>query len=174
MPIIEWSDRYLIGVLPIDKHHQHLFFLLNKTYDDFFSPTPTHDLDSLFDELVDYATYHFAAEEQLMQKQLFPGLEMHRQEHAKFSQRVVEMSRDFNTVKKGLSLEVLSFLNTWLSAHILTSDAEIGRFLAIAGTSKSGRRQISGASIPGDGSVALSASPDDIAKMVERAEGDHL
>jgi hemerythrin len=142
MPIIEWSDRYLIGVPQIDKHHQHLFFLLNKTYDDFFSPTPTHDLESLFDELVDYATYHFAAEEQLMQNHLFPGLEMHRQEHVKFSQRVVEMSRDSNAGKKGLSLEILSFLHTWLSAHILSSDAEIGRFLAIAGTSKRGRRTI--------------------------------
>ncbi len=142
MPIIEWSDRYLIGVPQIDKHHQHLFFLLNKTYDDFLSPPPTHDLNSLFNELVDYATYHFAMEEQLMEKQLFPGFAMHRQEHVKFSQRVVEMSRDANAGKKGLSLEILSFLHTWLSAHILSADAEIGQFLAVAGTSKRDRSAI--------------------------------
>ena len=130
MPIIEWKEDYLVGVQQIDLHHQHLFAMLNKTYDAFVDKDSAESLNSLFDELSDYATYHFSTEEELMQKVHFPGLEKQRKEHDVFSEKVVEIQKDYQAGRKGISLEVLSFLQEWLSAHILGMDSEIGRFLA--------------------------------------------
>jgi hemerythrin len=134
MPIIDWDDRYSIGVQKIDNHHKKLFSLLNKTYDSFLKFVPTDELDILFDELIDYTAYHFSEEEQLMQESRFPDFQAHKKEHDSFSQKIMEMHENFHSGKKSLSLEVISFLNNWLSNHILQLDAEIGRFLSIVNT----------------------------------------
>ena len=130
MPIIEWKEDYLVGVQQIDLHHQYLFSMLNKTYDAFVNKDFTHSLNNLFDELIYYATYHFSTEEDLMQKIRYPYLEKHKKEHDVFSGKVVEVQKDYQMGKKGISLETLLFLQEWLSSHILGTDSEIGRFLA--------------------------------------------
>ena len=130
MPVIDWDDHYSIGVEKIDNHHKNLFFILNKTYDSFLKYVPTDELGTLFDELIDYTAYHFSQEEQLMQENQFPDFLAHKKEHDNFSQKIVEMQKDFHNGKKALTLEVISFLNNWLSHHILHIDAELGRFLA--------------------------------------------
>ncbi len=129
MPIIHWDERFSIGMPQIDEHHQHLFFLSNRFYDIFTSNAPYTDLSPLFDELIDYAVYHFAAEEKLMQEYRFPELERHKNEHDTFSRRLVEMDKDAHADRKHLLLEVVVFLNNWLNGHILQSDAKFGRFI---------------------------------------------
>ena len=129
MPIIEWKEDYLVGVQQIDLHHQHLFALLNATYDAFVNKDPAERLNSLFDELIDYATYHFFTEEELMRKIRYPELEKQRKEHGVFSEKVVGIQKDYQAGRKGISLEILSFLQEWLTVHILQADREIGRFL---------------------------------------------
>ncbi len=66
MPIIEWNEQFVLGVPEFDEHHQHLVMLLNKTYDDFINGASKETLSLILDELIDYATYHFAAEEHWM------------------------------------------------------------------------------------------------------------
>lgn len=132
MPVIEWSDKFSIGIEQIDEHHRHLFSVLNTAYTDFINPVPTLNLNALFDELIDYAIYHFFFEEHSMQEHRYPGLSLHRQEHDLFTRRVVVMHEDHTMGRKLISLEVISFLYTWLSTHILQLDAEYGRFLAAA------------------------------------------
>jgi hemerythrin len=130
MAIFEWQDRLLTGVQEIDDHHRHLVGLLNTTYRDFLRHAHPDLLSKVFEELVDYATYHFAAEEALMLKGGYPGLLQHKEEHDQFSGNVLEMHRNFLEKQKPFFLEILTFLQTWLESHILKSDGEFGRFLA--------------------------------------------
>jgi len=134
MPLIEWNDSFALGVQQFDEHHQHLIGLLNRTYDDFTACTPSDSLGDVLDELIEYAIYHFAAEEYWMNENSYPKLAEHRAEHDRFSSRVVEMQKDFHAGRTALTLEVLSFLKNWLTNHILQSDADYGRF--ISSTSK--------------------------------------
>jgi hemerythrin len=137
MNIFEWENRYAIGVTQIDEHHRHLVDLLNRTYEDFIAYTPSEQLNVLLDELIDYATYHFSAEEQLMQEKGYPGLEVQKKEHGEFTGRVVEMYADYRNGRKVLFLEILTFLRHWLGTHILVSDAALGRFLTAEATNRS-------------------------------------
>ena len=130
MPVISWNDCFSVGIPQIDKHHQHLFFLMNKTYDEFISRDSAKNLAALFDELIDYATYHFSMEEHWMRESKYPDLAIHQKEHEIFSKRVVELQSGYHKGEIHLSLEVLSFLHTWLSTHILQSDAAYGSFVA--------------------------------------------
>ena len=130
MVAYEWKDFYVIGITNIDEHHQHLFLLLNTLHDDFISKKKDQDLSTLFDDLVDYATYHFSAEEYWMEESSYPGLAQHANEHALFVRRVSEMLKDYHQGTAKISLEILTFLHGWLTTHILQSDAEFGCFIA--------------------------------------------
>jgi hemerythrin len=130
MAIFEWQDHFFIGVAQIDEHHLHLVELLNKTHRDFLRQAPPDILAELFEELIDYATYHFAAEEKVMLESGFPDIENHKREHAKFAREVVDMHDNYLEKQKPFFLEILTFLQDWLKSHILQADGELGRFLA--------------------------------------------
>ncbi|EAT16532.1 bacteriohemerythrin [Desulfuromonas acetoxidans] len=129
MTFVTWNDDFLLHVDQFDEHHKHLVDLLNETYEKFVNKTVDLSLEKLFDELIDYATYHFSAEEYWMQAKQYPGYEEHKKEHAYFTKRVVEMHRDFVAGNTSLGLEVLTFIKNWVANHILNSDAEYGRFI---------------------------------------------
>lgn len=132
MALFHWQQRFLIGIAEIDEHHIHLVGLLNTAYDDFRRSAPTERLNALFFELIDYATYHFTAEERLMAEAVYPDAGEHSRNHRDFAARVTEMHRDFLTGKP-VYLEILTFLKGWLEEHILKADNDLGKFLKKAG-----------------------------------------
>jgi hemerythrin len=136
MQVIEWNDSFSIGVQQFDEHHQHLVGLLNKAYNNFavgFVDGTPESIGAILDELIDYATYHFAAEEHWMKENSYPKLAEHSEEHRRLSSRVVEMVKDYHLDKPNLALEILTFLNNWLTSHILESDYEYGHYMAPKG-----------------------------------------
>ena len=66
METFEWNRSYLLGVPHIDEHHQYLFKLLNKVYKTLLNGRDKEEIEKVLDSLIDYATYHFAAEESWM------------------------------------------------------------------------------------------------------------
>jgi hemerythrin len=130
MPLLTWNETFQLGIDEFDNHHKHLVDLLNKTYDGFTQEASHEELATVLDELIDYATYHFAAEEYWMGVNKYPNLSQHSKEHERFCQRVIQFLRHFHNGKALLSLRVLQFLNSWLKTHILETDAEYGRFAA--------------------------------------------
>jgi len=129
MKIFSWEDRFFTGIAQIDEHHLHLVALLNTAYQNFLNQAAPEKLNQLFYELIDYATYHFSAEEQLMAQHGYPAMTKHQEEHHHFAERVVEMHSDY-LKNRPIFLEILTFLKTWLESHILQSDGALGRFLA--------------------------------------------
>jgi hemerythrin len=117
-------------VQEFDKHHQHLVGLLNKSFDEFERNAPPKELESIINELVDYAAYHFAAEEQWMAQNAYPKLAEHAQMHDSFSSEVLAFQEDFIAGKVSLNLDLFSFLVDWLVGHILETDADYGKFNA--------------------------------------------
>jgi len=129
MPIIEWSESFRMGVHPFDEHHQHLFLLINRTYDMFVLQEPKQHLEPVLDELIDYAIYHFSEEEFWMKESDYPKLVEHAMEHDRFSKRVVEFQAGYARGDSALTLEVLQFLHGWLTDHILKTDSEYACFI---------------------------------------------
>lgn len=124
MPITIWNDSLATGIGQFDVHHKHLLDLLNTVYEDFVADAPAENIGRILEELMDYATYHFAAEEAWLQKVGYPRLAEHRLEHERYIRRVLEIQKDCLDGVGHLNIEVLSFLNNWLSDHILKVDAE--------------------------------------------------
>lgn len=122
MPVFEWEETYSVGIQEVDRHHEHLIGLLNGTYQAFVTDTQKTDLKVVIDELIDYATYHFAAEEKLMADVGYLHLKEHLVEHETFIQQVLALSQEHQTCRTALSLELIVFLRDWLLGHIMRCD----------------------------------------------------
>jgi hemerythrin len=130
MPVVEWNDSFRIGVKQFDEHHKHLVSLLNKTYDAFVNAAPVEEYNAILNELCDYASYHFMEEELWMSIKSYPKAGPHIEEHNYFIRRLQKIRQDYRQGNSGLSLEIMTFLSTWLAEHILKIDADYGRFLS--------------------------------------------
>lgn len=132
MALFDWQESFRVGVAEIDEHHLHLIGLLNQAYDDFRQYAPPERLSQLFNQLIDYATYHFAAEERVMGEVGYPRAGEHADRHRQFAKRVVEMHRDY-LAGKPVYLEILIFLKEWLESHIMQADHDLATFLKTTG-----------------------------------------
>lgn len=128
MSLAEWDGKYLIGVVEIDAHHQHLFNLIQQAFDDYSKGSSDQVVRTLLDELMEYASYHFASEEILMGEIGYPKLLEHSQEHTLFSDKVKEMMDLYEHVGSSILTSILIFLNAWLTQHILQKDRDYARY----------------------------------------------
>ena len=135
MAYMEWNPEYATGVDQIDEHHKHLVKLLNTAYEALTGNSRRERTMAIVDELVEYATYHFATEELLMGTFPEPEKEHHVNEHRAFSRRVVEFRDHMARGEAAMTTTVLAFLGDWLTHHILHVDKKLGRYLAASGIS---------------------------------------
>jgi hemerythrin len=128
VPILEWQENFNIGTGQFDVHHKHLVVLFNTTYDNFVSGLPSEDLGLILEALIDYAIYHFNAEERWMIGNGYAQSEEHGKMHNYFKMRVIEIQKDFLHGRNDASLETLTLLAGWLSNHILVADADFAEW----------------------------------------------
>ena len=130
MNLTIWDSRYSIGIDELDDHHRHLVDLLNSIYESFMTEATDVDLARIFDELTNYTQYHFIEEEALMQDWQYPDYANHKVLHDQFVTRLQELQTIFFRCNLRGSIELLTFLNSWLLSHIQETDAKFGKFLA--------------------------------------------
>ncbi|WP_347841621.1 bacteriohemerythrin [uncultured Draconibacterium sp.] len=123
--IFLWDENFKTGVKEIDQQHKHLVFLLNQVANHIIFEQQEASLGNIINELVDYAVYHFQSEENywLEVAPEAPETTSHRDSHNRFVERVQAFKLKSDTMPAELWLEeLLSFLASWLAAHILESD----------------------------------------------------
>lgn len=127
--IFPWNENFNTGIPQIDEQHKKLVQLLNRlaSYVAFHDGLP--DLEQIFDELADYAIYHFQEEERIWHQYLpDEAVELeHKRIHQVFVETIAVTKAKIRTTSENIIIEeLLSFLTRWLATHILEND----RFLA--------------------------------------------
>jgi hemerythrin len=128
MTLIEWSDELSCNVKEIDDQHKNLVAMLNELHRAMLRKEGQKALSSILGRMVEYTSYHFSTEERYMSMFHYPGLEAHRPEHAEFVSSVAQFQEEFALGKVGLSIEVMRYLSSWLTNHIMVSDKSFGPF----------------------------------------------
>ena len=72
-PMFQWSTDYAVGIRQVDEEHQQLFVLAERLHRAMLEGNGKAILVDLLARLVDYTCYHFAHEEQLMERIGYPG-----------------------------------------------------------------------------------------------------
>jgi len=129
MTIMVWNDSFLLGIQEFDDHHRHLVGLINSTYDEYSLHPDGGNLEEIIKDLVDYAAYHFTAEERWLNEISYPEIVAHQAEHRRFAEQVAGFQKDF-LAGQATSAALFFFLVEWLTNHIQETDAEYARFNA--------------------------------------------
>ncbi|MFH1155562.1 MAG: bacteriohemerythrin [Pseudomonadota bacterium] len=131
MPIIEWTDSLSVGVKDLDEQHQKWFAIYNKAHDQMMSGS-IEALNLLgpetLKEMIAYTNFHFASEEQFMEKMKYPGLEDHKALHKNFIRRLDQVALEIHRGEFILNSEVIKLIQNWLINHIMVEDMKINVF----------------------------------------------
>lgn len=128
--VFPWNKNFETGLPRIDQQHRKLVDLLNilASHLAFQSDLPT--LNTVFDELTDYAAHHFQTEETIWQQFLDGDTTTvkHRLTHAGFLQSVQKLKTEGeNKPLEEVFESVLLFLTHWLAFHILEDDMRMAK-----------------------------------------------
>ncbi len=126
MNLMAWSEHFETGLDAVDIQHKALVEMINAAAPHLVSggEDAEREVGPLLDKLVRYAASHFKYEEDLMQQaQVLPAyFAQHQHVHQTFVEEVVQMRTQY---EKGESLsgrDLLQFLTSWLTFHILSED----------------------------------------------------
>ena len=130
---IDWSEELSVGIEEIDEQHKVLIGLINKMHDAIQHRHGSDVVGEILNELAGYTITHFAVEESLMRILNYPGYEEHHEQHAGLLEQVTDLQAKVAAGKTSVSFELLHFLKTWLTKHILEEDMSYSGFFLAAG-----------------------------------------
>ena len=124
--IIEWTDSLKLNIKIIDLQHQQLFKVTNQLLQKIDTPIPDAELDSYFQEVINYTHYHFDTEELYFQKFSYDPVatQIHIQEHQEFTKEVTRLYSQIKTNKLEATFKLVDILENWLLHHIPTIDRQ--------------------------------------------------
>ncbi len=132
---LAWSERYAVGVAEIDVQHRALLDILNELNRTGLRASGTwlvkDALWKIFEELNEYAAYHFLSEEKLMQLHLAAdgATARHVAQHRNYWVTISEFKQRYRDGDTRVTDDLISFLNAWWLDHIQGIDKQLGREL---------------------------------------------
>lgn len=122
--LIEWSEKYELGLKEIDDQHHGIADLINRIHESVNSGARDHDFVlKVLKSLDKYVAEHFAYEEKLFRAAKYPGIDQQMREHRIFSAQVKELHTQFE--KSFFDLRsVLRFMVGWFMEHTQGSDKD--------------------------------------------------
>ncbi|MEG0307723.1 MAG: hemerythrin family protein [Clostridium sp.] len=127
--MIKWKDDYNIGISKIDEQHKKLFEITNIAYEllgNEFCIDKYDKIIQILEELKGYAIYHFKSEEEYMLSINYRKFLSQKVEHDEFIRKINDI--DLNAIDENQDkyiMEILEFVISWISVHILSEDKQI-------------------------------------------------
>ncbi|OUR63636.1 hypothetical protein A9Q79_09860 [Methylophaga sp. 42_25_T18] len=123
--IFPWNKNFETGLSVIDEQHKKLVQIINVLAVHLSNPSEQTAINEVFDELAEYAAYHFETEEAVWHKFLpeDPLEEEHKHTHESFADDIENLKQQAQDEKSFEAVEhVLRFLIKYLVFHILEGD----------------------------------------------------
>lgn len=128
--IFPWDKNFETGITIIDSQHKKLIDILNSLAAHLANLSDTPVLDEIFDELANYADYHFKSEENIWIK-YFKDDDLiieHQLTHGSFIEKVIELKNNKeNRPFDDVIYDIVIFLSKWLAYHILDTDKRMAK-----------------------------------------------
>jgi diguanylate cyclase (GGDEF)-like protein/hemerythrin-like metal-binding protein/PAS domain S-box-containing protein len=131
--LFPWNDSFKVGILQIDQQHERLAGLVNVLASHLIYNGDVPTLNAIFNELADYAVYHFHTEEKIWRQTIPPEdawETRHKEVHDTFVLEVLRRrGADGGKPLDEAVPDILSFLTNWLAFHILDSDKRMAKLV---------------------------------------------
>ena len=124
---MKWDGSFTIGIESIDEQHKKIFERLLAIENSVAKRDPWHILRFLLAQLAESMKFHLAVEEALLEITRYPGLQEHRDAHAKIIELMAELEDKLEHNAPGENL--VGFFEHWFVRHVLANDREYARYL---------------------------------------------
>lgn len=131
---ISWEPTFTVHIEEIDSQHRKLFDISNQIIDIY--NTSEGDFNKCYkviEDLFEYLSVHFHAEQMIFMKSRYPDFREHLREHDEFIDKVGEFIQSYKKKEENLSLNVVSFLTDWIYSHTTSSDLAYAKHLQKSG-----------------------------------------
>lgn len=120
--MIEWSNKYSVGVSVMDEEHKGFIGIINKVITAKQRNYSQEEVEEILSKLVKYAKEHFKNEEAYMSKFEYPDYLLHYNEHLNFSLHMIIYNNQVINGEYKIMDEVYNYLQEWLVHHIQKTD----------------------------------------------------
>ena len=120
--MLEWDNKYSVGISIIDEEHKKLFGILNKAIFAKEHNDNPEELREVLREMTNYALTHFRTEETYMKEFNYPEYQGHKEEHRDFSTGIIAYHEKVIKGDYQIANEIIEYLNWWLVNHIQATD----------------------------------------------------
>jgi hemerythrin-like metal-binding protein len=124
-----WDHLLSVGVDEIDEDHRRLVELFNMLNHSVAEGDDPGYLAALLEELINCTIWHFSHEERLMLKHGYERYAEHKAEHEELIKSVKELQQNILQAGASVANENLTYLEHWLTGHILSDDMKLGSYL---------------------------------------------
>lgn len=130
--LIDWDERYSVGIPLIDEQHRGLVQMANELYEGCTQGEEAARayFSSVIKKAVAYVKEHFATEERMLQEAGYPDFQVHKKQHEEFIRTILEQVKAFQEGRKFVPNHFARYLRDWTLEHIAVSDRAYKDFMA--------------------------------------------
>ncbi|WP_130470572.1 bacteriohemerythrin [Candidatus Magnetaquicoccus inordinatus] len=125
----KWNNAFNVQIAEMDIHHKKLLEIANGIMEIVHANQGWGPLEKAFSSLVQYTEYHFSAEERLLQRYGYPGLEQHQKKHRLLVEQVHRYREQIKEHQGSAQIDFSQFFNQWIVRHVLNEDRSYSQFL---------------------------------------------
>jgi len=123
---MKWNESLSIGVAKIDRQHRKLIGMVQQLENALDGSNTLKEMSRTLKSVVDYTSYHFKDEEDLMAQINFQGYDEHVKQHTKLIKDVRSILFAIRGGKAFTAQDLIKFLTDWVLDHIEKEDKKIG------------------------------------------------
>lgn len=136
--LLDWNERYRVGIPAVDYEHEELIALINRLYAALSTSDTKLKISAFLGDLFRAISAHFALEEKFMRERQYGQLAEHKADHERLLDEIRDIMDAFDRAGAVDSADLAKRLDIWFSRHFVTHDARLHKALGAHGNEQSG------------------------------------
>ena len=129
MGLLQWENRYSVGIEAVDHEHRELVDLINRLHDKATVQGSKVAVLGFFGDLFKAISAHFALEERFMRDKHYDQLPQHKSDHERLLDEVRDIMEDYEVNDVFDDKLLAQRIDAWFSRHFESHDARLHRAL---------------------------------------------
>jgi len=129
MSLIEWDEKFSIGVAAVDHEHRELIGLVNEAHERLMHSGTEGEVVDFLGEISARISAHFALEEKIMRARNYDHYDAHKADHERLLDEIRDIMDDYEDEAFFSEKQFAHQLRTWFTEHFRTHDARLHRRL---------------------------------------------
>lgn len=127
--LLNWNERYSVGIDAVDYEHQELVALINRLYAALSESDAKLKVSAFLGDLFKAISSHFALEEKFMREHRYSDLPNHKNDHERLLDDIRDIMEEFERTGVNDPAGLSNRLDVWFSRHFQTHDARFHKAL---------------------------------------------